>query len=163
MTISIVKPQLVHVDDIARICAEGWKQTVAGILSAKYQKQNIAYWYNPGKVAQDVQAGLYSYIALVSMKVVGVIGGAMKDGSTEIYVLYVDSLYRYLGIGSKLLAALTEQQVAEGAKEQWVSVQEGNQLGIPFYEARGFIYKQKNVTETETSERQVSLRYYRKI
>ncbi|MFZ3579477.1 GNAT family N-acetyltransferase [Virgibacillus sp. DJP39] len=46
----------------------------------------------------------------------------------EIYVLYVDETYRYKGIGRKLLEALTLQQMNKGATEQWVSVQEGNQL-----------------------------------
>ncbi|MEF2291013.1 GNAT family N-acetyltransferase [Virgibacillus dokdonensis] len=48
---------------------------------------------------------------------VGVIGGTTGDGWAKIYVFYVDSLYRYLGIGSKLLETLTEQQVVEGGRK----------------------------------------------
>ncbi len=35
-------------------------------------------------------------------------------------------------------AAITDQQRAQGEAEQWVTVIEGNDKGIPFYEARGF-------------------------
>jgi hypothetical protein len=35
-------------------------------------------------------------------------------------------------------AAITDQQRAQGEAEQWVTVMEGNDKGIPFYEARGF-------------------------
>ena len=39
---------------------------------------------------------------------------------------------------SEFLEAITGEMVAQGAREQWVSVQKGNQKGVPFYEARGF-------------------------
>ncbi|MBM7633412.1 GNAT family N-acetyltransferase [Geomicrobium sediminis] len=47
------------------------------------------------------------------------------------------------GIGSKLLAEITKQQLTLGATEQWVSVQQHNEKGIPFYKAKGFIYQTK--------------------
>jgi len=58
---------------------------------------------------------------------------------------------------------LTEEQLERGAKKQWVSVQEDNQLGIPFYESRGFIYQKKRTTVTDTGENQISLRYMKKL
>ncbi len=51
----------------------------------------------------------------------------------------------------------------KGISEQWVSVQEDNHRGIPFYEARGFLFKENRIKETETGEQQVSLRYARKL
>ena len=56
----------------------------------------------------------------------------------EIFVLYLDPARRREGIGSLLLAAITEQQRAEGARQQWVSVEPENAKGLPFYRARGF-------------------------
>lgn len=162
MEIVIEKLKTIHAEAIAHICSSGWRQTVEGILSEAYQIKNAAYWYNNERVKKDIQAGVYSFIALQDTTVVGVIGGGKTNLHTgEIYVLYVDENYRYQGIGKKLLQALTEQQITEGVTEQWVSVQENNDRGIPFYEARGFIYKGKKITETDTGEQQVSLRYAR--
>ncbi|WP_226035270.1 GNAT family N-acetyltransferase [Aquibacillus saliphilus] len=162
MELSIVKAHTTYTKDIAIICATGWKQTVEGILSEKHQNKNVDFWYRYHQVYREIEAGVYSHVALLNSEVVGVIGGGMtKSNMGEIFVLYVDETYRYQGIGKRLLEAFTLQQIERGATEQWVSVQEGNQRGIPFYEARGFLYQAKKTTYTETKEKQVSLRFSR--
>ncbi|UFU00081.1 GNAT family N-acetyltransferase [Radiobacillus kanasensis] len=164
MNISIEKPKPEHAEMVAEICSVGWKQTVEGKLSEEYQKQTVEFWYNQERILNDMESGSYTHVALVNSKVVGVIGGAMTSSQTgEVFVLYVDETYRYKGIGRLLLEALTKQQKEKGATEQWVSVQENNQRGIPFYEARGFTFQEKKITPTDTGEEQVSLRYYRKL
>ena len=80
-----------------------------------------------------------------------------SPGVGEVFVLYIDETYRYQGIGRRLLKALTQQQLAHDATEQWVSVQKGNQRGIPFYKARGFVFQEEMTTLTDTKEKQVSL------
>lgn len=162
--ISILPPIEDHAEEIAIICSTGWLQTVEGKLSEAYKRKNIDHWYNLERVKKDIREGTYTHIALIEDKVIGVIGGGMIDKSIgEIFVLYMDEKYRYKGIGKLLLDALTKEQLSKGATEQWVSVQEDNMLGIPFYEARGFIFQGKKVTITETGEKQVSLRYSRLI
>jgi GNAT superfamily N-acetyltransferase len=61
----------------------------------------------------------------------------------NVYVLYLDPALRGQGIGTALLGFITDQQRAAGAVEQWVSVTEGNDLGIPFYMARGFAIRER--------------------
>lgn len=163
MTVSIIKPAEEHIEAISSICSAGWKQTVEGKLSEAYQEQNVAFWYNHARIKSDLEAGVYSHVALIGSKVAGVIGGGMTGpGTGEVFVLYVDESFRYKGIGRQLLDALTGLQREQGASEQWVSVQEDNGYGIPFYEARGFVFQKKKVEKTETGEEQVSLRYMRK-
>lgn len=160
----IVKPDIKHTEEIAKVCSVGWRQTVEGELSEEYQQKNVRFWYNHGKVYDDILAGMYSFVALDREKVVGVIGaGIPKEKSGEIFVLYVDEIYRYQGIGRLLLEKVTKDQQKKGVTKQWVSVQEGNQRGIPFYEARGFLFRHKRATYTDTNEKQVSLRYVRYI
>ncbi|WP_018931875.1 GNAT family N-acetyltransferase [Gracilibacillus lacisalsi] len=162
MNIIIEKAREEHAEAIANICSTGWKQTVAGKLSEEYQKKNIAFWYNHERVKKDITQGTYTHVALDNSKVVGVIGGAKtKPDTGEVFVLYVDESYRYKGIGKQLLTALTKQQIEKGVSEQWVSVQEDNYRAIPFYEATGFVYREKRTTTTETGENQVSIRYSR--
>ncbi|SFD60179.1 Ribosomal protein S18 acetylase RimI [Lentibacillus persicus] len=164
MNISIIKPKTEHAEAIAAICAAGWRQTVEGKLSEEYQKRNVSFWYNHERVTNDINRGAYTHAARIDSALAGVIGGGMTGPTTgEIFLLYVEETYRYQGIGKRLLEQLTREQIDLGATEQWVSVQEGNQRGIPFYEARGFIYKAKRVTLTETGEEQVSLRYARRL
>jgi len=102
--ISIMKPNLTHAEAIGEICRAGWKQTVKGKLSEKYQKKNAEFWYTPSRVASDIEKDRYSYVALIDSEVVGVIGGAMTSEDTgEIFVLYVDENCRYKGIGKNFL------------------------------------------------------------
>lgn len=54
-------------------------------------------------------------------------------------MLYLRPALRGRGIGTALLDFVSGQQRRSGAVEQWVSVTEGNDLGIPFYRARGFV------------------------
>ncbi|MCM3587450.1 GNAT family N-acetyltransferase [Mesobacillus maritimus] len=164
MKISIMKPAVEHAASIAAICTTGWKQTVEGVLSEDYQKQNVEFWYNLDRVRSDILQGSYSHIGVIDSEIVGVIGGGMTGpAASEVFVLYVDETYRYQGVGRLLLEALTQEQIEQGAEEQWVSVQEGNQRGIPFYEARGFVYQTNQITDTDTGEQQVSLRYSRSL
>ncbi|MGG3690400.1 hypothetical protein [Caldifermentibacillus hisashii] len=48
--------------------------------------------------------------------------------------------------------------------EQWVSVAKGNMKGIPFYEARGFVFQHERASYGNAEgEDYVSLRYFRKL
>lgn len=162
MNLSIIKPTIESAAAIANICSSGWKQTVEGKLSEDYQHANIAYWYNQKRITSNIENGFYTHVALLDSKVVEVIGGGITNSATgEVFVLYVDENYRYKGIGRKLLQALTQEQKDKGTTEQWISVQEDNQRGIPLYEARGFLYKEKRTILTDTSEQQLSIRYAR--
>lgn len=164
MEVIIAKPTENHIEAISAICSAGWKQTVAGKLSEAYQERNVDFWYNHERIRSDMEAGSYTHVALIDFDVTGVIGGGLTSpGVSEIFMLYVEETYRYKGIGRLLLEALTELQKEQGAAEQWVSVQEGNQRGIPFYGARGFRLQGKKTELTDTGEEQVSLRYAREI
>lgn len=160
----IISPKEKHATEIAKICSKGWLQTVEGKYSEQFKRNTINEWYNLKRVKQDIREGAYTHVAIHKEQVVGVIGGGkVGQGVGEVFVLYVDEAYRYKGIGTMLLDELTKMQIDEGVTEQWVSVQEGNMLGIPFYEARGFIFQKKKVTITDTGEEQIKLRYCRKI
>ncbi|MBN8193447.1 GNAT family N-acetyltransferase [Bacillus sp. NTK074B] len=105
------------------------------------------------------------FVAIENEEVLGAGGGGMmSETEGELYVLYLDPSRRNEGIGTLLLEAITRQQKEEfQAEKQWVSVQKGNQKGVPFYEAKGFVYESEQpVYGNETGEYR-SLRYSRFI
>jgi ribosomal protein S18 acetylase RimI-like enzyme len=57
----------------------------------------------------------------------------------EVFVLYADPERLRHGTGTILLGALSRAQMGMGASEQWLSVTKGNELGLPFYRAQGFV------------------------
>ena len=79
-------------------------------------------------------------------------------------MLYLNPIRKREGIGSKLLAAITNYQINKGAIEQWVSVAKDNQMAIPFYESVGFEYISEQPSyDLPEEEGFVSLRYRRSL
>ena len=111
------------VEAICRICADGS--------------------YTPERVAREVDASLPSwggwFVAGDDAVIAAGAGGMTGVHAGELFVLHAASSRRGEGAGTALLQAITAQQEALGAVEQWVSVAAQNTAGIAFYEARGFV------------------------
>jgi GNAT superfamily N-acetyltransferase len=168
--IKICKANMIHVQGIAKVCSEGYRATYGETHSKEYIERIISEFYNTDRIVNEVTKtsrywGGY-FVAIENDEVVGAVGGGMiNDTAGEVFVLYLDPNRRNEGIGTKLLAAITKQQKEEfNASEQWVSVQKGNEKGIPFYEARGFIFQhEQNGYGNAEGEEYISLRYCRPI
>jgi ribosomal protein S18 acetylase RimI-like enzyme len=128
---------------ICRICADGWRETYREQYPESRIERTIERFYTPQRVAGEIDPapGWDGWWVAVDPagEVVAAGGGGMSGpGRGEIFVLYADPKRRRQGAGTALLDAITNVQANQGAREQWVAVAEGNELGIPFYEARGF-------------------------
>ena len=131
------------VEAICRICAAGWRDTYRGLYSAERIDRAISEFYDPERVGRELEPTDGWDGWWVAEDDHGAIlaagGGGMTGPETgEVFVLYADPLRRGEGAGTCLLEAITEEQRGRGACEQWVAVAQGNEKGIPFYEARGF-------------------------
>lgn len=133
------------VDAICRVCSAGFRLTAgAAGLPDRIVDAKVAEFYSPERVAREVAPGSRSWRGYVVAElapdgVVGAAGGGMVDETIGgLYVIYLDLDRRGSGIGSRLLDAVTAQQVALGATRQRVAVLADNHHGLPFYLARGF-------------------------
>jgi ribosomal protein S18 acetylase RimI-like enzyme len=165
----VIRPaEAADLEGIARVCAEGWRDTYQDIYPAEQIEAVIAEYYVPERISTglDAREGWDGWlVALDDGTVVGAGGGGMiEPHAGEIFVLYLDPKRRREGIGTLLLAAVTEQQLAHGAREQWVSVEPENAKGLPFYEARGFeVRGERPAWGSTPHERRVSLRLARRL
>jgi ribosomal protein S18 acetylase RimI-like enzyme len=128
----------------------------------------IAEYYTPERIRGEINPsdGWDGWLVAVDGgTVVGAGGGGMiEPHAGEVFVLYLDPARRREGIGTHLLAAITEQQLAQGAREQWVSVEPENAKGLPFYRARGFtVQGERPAWGTAPEEGRVSLRLMRRL
>ena len=125
----------------------------------------IEEYYTPERIAGEIAApeGWDGWLVAVDGdRVVGAAGGGIVDpGVGEVFVLYLDPARRREGIGTLLLDAVTQQQLAQGAREQWVSVEPENAKGLPFYEARGFEVRGERPASGDESR--VTLRLMRRL
>jgi ribosomal protein S18 acetylase RimI-like enzyme len=130
-------------DDVAAICATAYRDTYAGLLTPDYIERVVADFYLPERVAGEIAAAPPSWLGYQVVeedgRVLGAAGGGLTaPGVGELFVLYLDPAERRRGLGSLLLDRVAGQLTEVGAGELWVSVVVGNELGIPFYLARGF-------------------------
>jgi GNAT superfamily N-acetyltransferase len=136
---------------ICAVCRAGFTTSSTGLLTPATIERRAQEYYNPTRVRHEITtAGAdprwQGYVVAVSEAggVLGAAGGGITDGAVgHLYVLYLNLTLRGRGIGTVLLDFVTEQQRSSGATEQWVSVTEGNDLGIPFYLARGFTIRDR--------------------
>lgn len=144
------------VEAICHICSTSWRYMYAKLLSSHVIETVIAKYYMPDRIKSEVVPAMPHWSGYIVVEdeqgqVVAVGGGGLSSATTgELYVLYADPNRRGNGFGSAVLELLTSQQVAAGASEQCVSVQKGNNLGIPFYLARGFVVVEENPSWDET-------------
>lgn len=140
------------------------------LYSKDYIKKLIKQYYNVQRIEQEIVSISIEwhgyFIAEMNGKIVGAIAGGMTNSNSgEIYVFYLDPEMRGMGIGTRLLDFATKiQKHSYGASEQWVSVAKGNDYGIPFYEARGFIFQYEELAYgTSVEDQDISLKYKRYI
>ncbi len=137
------KAGLADVADICRICRDGWRDTYTGVYDADEIERIVARYYSPERVREEVQRPENWDGWWVAEDETGTIvaaggGGMTAPGVGKVIVLFADSKRRGQGGGSAILEAVTAEQRAQGAHEQWVSVEPQNQKGLPFYRARAF-------------------------
>lgn len=128
---------------IVDICARGYRRTYPALLSSEFIERMIAEFYYLERVSKEVPAALPGWLGYQVVeedgRVLGAAGGGLTaPGTGELFVLYLDPDERGRGLGTLLLDRITGQLRELGATEMWVAALDGNELGIPFYEARGF-------------------------
>lgn len=155
---------------IVDVCVAAQWNTYRDLYSNDYIERVIEKFYTVERISKEIKDTNRDwngyFVALLNNEIVGAIGGGVdEDGVAEVYVLYLHPAKRGQGIGTKLLDYLTDVQRTEyGAHEQWVSVTKGNQMGIPFYEAREFTFQYElPAYESEAEDNAVSLKYKRKL
>ncbi len=167
--ITIQKADKSHVNGIIRVCTAGQWATYEDLYTKEYIERVIEEFYNPDRVLKEVSTSTKDwggyFVAIDDGEVVGAGGGGMTgDDAGEVYVLYMDPDRRGEGVGTKLLEAITAQQKEFGARTQWVSVQKGNEKGIPFYRAKGFLYDSEQAGyANKEDEEYISVRYSRNV
>ena len=127
---------------ICAICSAGFAASSRGLVSEDEIARRIAEYYNTERVLGELEASppywLGYIVAELDGRIVGATGGSLDGEVGHVLVLYLDLQLRGRGIGTALLEHLTEQHREAGARRQRVSVTEGNEMGLPFYRARGF-------------------------
>ena len=166
--LSIRKANVNDIQSIQSICKESWKTTYKNIYSSQYIKHVFSIFYSKERLIKDLTECSLEWngywLAEEHGRPLGCIGGGMsEDHKANIYVLYVLPQSQRKGIGHALVQTLTAyQKESFQAKQQAVTVTEGNQNAISFYEKEGFVFELAQENWIESSQAK-DLRYIRNI
>lgn len=151
-----------HTDGICRVGTASWRDAYSDVLPAEYVEANVSGRYDTDRIAGQIDGagdtdGVGEWlVALVhepdesGADEPGVdagpndsVVGTVRDdrpgpGVGEVSGLYVHPGWQGVGVGSRLLAAVTERQHEDGATEQHTYAFADNDAAIGFYESHGF-------------------------
>lgn len=168
----VIIRQATHRDahSIRELLIESQWFTYEHLYDYQYIQEMIDHYYNIERITDEIRivSDIWHgyYVTEQDGDITGVIGGGiLSETSAEIYVFYINPKMRGTGIGTRLLNFFTKiQKHTYGANEQWVAVAKGNHYGIPFYEARGFIFQHEERSYGTTEEdHDISLKYKRRF
>ena len=132
------------VEAICDICARAYQATYGELVSAGYLDRILDEAYHPEPVGKKITAAPPDWLGFQVIEEDGRVtgfaaGGIVRPGVGELFTLYLEPGELGRGLGTLLLDRVTEQLREQGATEMWAAVLAGNELGLPFYRARGFV------------------------
>lgn len=132
------------VDAICNICARAYQATYGKLVSSDYLNRMLDEFYRPAQVGKAVPAAPPDWLGYQVVEETGRVtgfaaGGLIRPGVGELFTLYLDPDERGRGLGTLLLDRVTAQLRSLGATEMWAAALAGNEQGMPFYRARGFV------------------------
>jgi ribosomal protein S18 acetylase RimI-like enzyme len=140
------------VSGIRRVATAGWNAAYGEFMPADTIETVLDEWYSEPKVRRAVEDSGSSYlVAIDDGIVVGFASAGPAQGgdaeTAQLYVIYVDPARWGDGIGTDLLAAVSERLSNRGFQRLLVQVLAENEVGRSFYEGHGFDQVAQGVTE----------------
>lgn len=126
-------------DAVLEIGHRTWPGTFEPIAGAEYVEMGLAKWWTVDATIPAIRAGR-TLVAEVEGQVVGMAVYGTHDDELVLWKLYVLPEHHSRGIGHLLLEAALGRGRELGHRRMAVSVVEGNDRALQFYERHGFAY-----------------------
>jgi ribosomal protein S18 acetylase RimI-like enzyme len=137
MDFTIRDMTLEDLKDVQDVAKTSWHATYEGIIPLSVQENFLKSAYNDEMMkARLVRSFLF--VAEVTVKIVGFanFSPVNEEGDAELSAIYLSPEYQGKGIGTTLL----NQGILkiDGVKKIYLNVEKENNIGVTFYEAKGF-------------------------
>jgi len=148
---------------IQRVARASWHEAYDQVLGADVVTETVESWFDPETlVADDVEdEDRPLFVAVVDDTVVGfaeTVPDGDDDRTAHLYRIYVSPDHWGRGIGSSLLERVETELESRGFERLRLSVMAANDVGVQFYESRGF----QRVSTTHDDQFDVQRYEYRK-
>lgn len=145
MTLEPVGPQT-DVEELGRYATRLFSTYFVGIgiMEASQAEYMSEMFFSADSIRSNMASHSYRYFVIRNRGMrAGFCAVAAEDGRMFLSKLYLDAPFRGLGLGTKVVDALSEMCREEGLRAIWLTVNRFNTPTVEFYKARGF-----SVTET---------------
>lgn len=127
-------------DDLDAVLEVGhrtWPGTFEPIAGPEYVEMGLAKWWTPDAAIPAIRTGR-TLVAEVDGAIIGMAGYGTHDDDLVLWKLYVLPEHHGRGIGHRLLETVLARAEELGYRRLVVSVVDGNDRAMQFYERHGF-------------------------
>lgn len=126
------------IEQVQQVAKASWNHTYQGIIPEKIQENFLTSAYSYGMMQKRL-VGSFIFIAEVDGKIIGFanFSPVKAKGEIELAAIYLQPEHQGKGIGTSFLQEGIQQ--IEGIKEVFINVEKENQVGLRFYQAKGFV------------------------
>lgn len=124
-------------DAVLEIGHRTWPGTFEPIAGPEYVEMGLAKWWTPDATIPAIRTGR-TLVAEVDGAVVGMAVYGPHDDDLVLWKLYVLPEHHGKGVGHRLLETVVARAEELGHRRLSVSVVEGNDRALRFYERHGF-------------------------
>lgn len=118
---------------VQQVATETWHTTYEGIIPRSIQDAFLQQAYEESRLLQRLQHGFF-YVVETEGAVRGFAHfSPVADGMITLYAIYIHPTLQGKGVGTAFL-----QKLPDDVETIEVEVEQDNQIGIHFYEAKGF-------------------------
>jgi ribosomal protein S18 acetylase RimI-like enzyme len=137
MDFTIRDMTLEDLKDVQDVAKTSWHATYEGIIPLSVQENFLKSAYNDEMMKARL-ARSFLFVAEVTGKIVGFanFSPVNEEGDAELSAIYLSPEFQGRGIGTMLL----NQGILkiDGVKKIYLNVEKENNIGVTFYEAKGF-------------------------
>lgn len=137
---------------IQRVSRASWHAAYDAILGADTVDDVIDEWYDVDRLQTAIERSIF-YVAEVDGEVVGFANAGpnpeYEEGRFELFRIYVLPEHWNQGIGGRLLEWVCAGVREEGGSSLRLSVLAENDVGVRFYESKGFERIEEGVIELD--------------
>ena len=137
MTLTVRRSHRADIDAIRLVAAAAWRDTYAGLLRPETIDGFLERSYSIANMEQRIAS---TFVALEGAEVIAFAGAVQLPDHVDLVAIYTLPERRGQGAGSALLAAVRDAFPGQPVS---ADVLTGNRKGEAFYEARGFVPRER--------------------
>lgn len=133
------------IETIAQLAHKIWNQHYVPIIGQQQVDYMLDRFQDVEAISNQINNGYDYFIIHHKHKPCGYLALVSNSNDKKLMIskIYVDSDFRGLGLGSKLMDFTIKRAKQDGLRSIWLTVNKNNTKSIEWYKSKGFLIKEK--------------------